>query len=82
MNAERNYKIAEMEYEELLRLDNKILTESELEELQEHELVTYWENVGSSSQYPGATWYDVFISEGGRKERIDVFTKHKVVWRL
>ena len=43
MNAERNYKIAEMEYEELLRLDNKILTESELEELQEHELVTYWE---------------------------------------
>lgn len=75
--------IAEREYEELLRLDNKVLTEEELEELQLHEFVThcekYYENLGESYSNPGFGWWDILIeAEEDNPDltaRIDVFVK-------
>lgn len=62
-----------MNLTELKELDNKLITESQLEEIELHENVVAVKNVGSSSQYIGATWLDVQLDNG---KSIDVFVKY------
>lgn len=64
-------EIVNMSIDELMSLDNEILTEEELRELEEHELVTAFETLGSSSQHIGYTWYSVELDN----ETIDVYCK-------
>lgn len=64
-------EITNMSLGELMNLDNEILTEEELAELEEHELVTNCESLGASGQYLGYTWYSVELGE----DSIDVYCK-------
>ena len=64
-------KITNMNLTEIMELDNEILSEEELAELEEHELVTGFETLGASSQHIGYTWYSVKLEN----DSIDVFCK-------
>lgn len=65
-------EITNMNLEELLELDNEILTEKDLEELEESELVKDFESLGTSGQHPNCTWYSVTLIND---ETIDVYCK-------
>lgn len=60
--------ISVMEYEELLDLDGEVLSAGEIEQLEEHELVTWFENLGESSDHKNCYWYDVQIQHPQDKE--------------
>ena len=70
-NESMKKEITNMSLGELMNLDNEILTEEELAELEEHELVTNCESLGASGQYLGYTWYSVELGE----DSIDVYCK-------
>lgn len=71
--------IANMSFEELVRLNNEVLTVDEMDQLHEHELVANWENMGQSGNRDGLTWWDITIThpqDGWHGEkRIDVYTE-------
>ena len=60
--------ISVMEYEELLNLDGEILSSEEMDQLEEHELVTWVENLGDSADKKNCYWYDVQIQHPQDKE--------------
>lgn len=56
--------IANYSYDDLVKLDMEVLSLEELEQLQEHELVTSFDNLGTSAtnQFIGLDWF-VFTIE-------------------
>ena len=71
--------ISAMEYEELLKLNGAVLSIEEMDQLEEHELVTWFENLGSSANHNDCYWYDVQIKHPQDEEydvkSIDVYLK-------
>lgn len=70
-NENMKKEITNMNLGELMNLDNEILTEEELAELEEHELVTGFETLGASGRHVGHAWYSVELEDAS----IDVFCK-------
>ena len=72
-------EISKMGYDELFKLNNEILTVEEMEQLEEHELVTWFENLGESGNKSGCYWYDVQINhpqwENDSSKSINVYLK-------
>lgn len=64
--------IKEMDIDKLKTLDKEILTDSELEELQEHSSVKWFENMGVSGFKTWLTWWDILLTDG---TSIDVYTE-------
>ena len=62
-----------MNINELKEMNNSLITENQLEEIECSECVANVENCGNSSQYVGATWFDVQLTDGSS---IDVFVKY------
>ncbi|WP_312093442.1 hypothetical protein [Aminipila sp.] len=62
-----------MNINDLKEMDNTLITEDQLEEIELSEFVSEVGNLGSSSQYPGATWLDVQLTDG---DNINVFVKY------
>lgn len=71
--------IVGMNYEELIELNNKILTQEELEELDENELIISSECLGRSGHLTNCYWYDVQIKhsqvENNSLNSINVYCK-------
>ena len=65
-------KIKVMGLEELKKIDKDILSDKQLEELQEHPLVKWFENLGASGFHIGYTWWDILLVDG---TSLDVYTK-------
>ena len=61
-----------VELEELKKIDKCILSDEQLEELQEHPLVKWFENLGASGCHKGCTWWDVLLVDG---TFMDVYTR-------
>lgn len=64
--------IKNMDIDELKKLDTKVLTDSELEELQEHPSVKWFENMGVSGYKIWLIWWDILLTDG---TSMDVYTK-------
>lgn len=64
--------IKNMDIDELKKLDTKVLTDTELEELQEHPSVKWFENMGVSGYKIWLTWWDILLTDG---TSMDVYTK-------
>ena len=64
--------IKNMDIDELKKLDTKVLTDTELEQLQEHPSVKWFENMGVSGYKIWLTWWDVLLIDG---TSMDVYTK-------
>lgn len=60
-----------MARKEIELLNNEIITEEQFEDIELNEHVESIECLGSSSQYPGYTWYSVEFCD----DSIDVFLK-------
>ena len=71
--------IAEMDYDELMKLNNEILTEDELNQLEEHELVTWIEKLGYSGEHIDCYWFEVQIKhpqwENENSNSIEVYCR-------
>ena len=65
-------KIKVMGLEELKKIDKDILSGKQLEELQEHPFVKWFENLGASGCYTGCTWWDILLVDG---TSLDVYTE-------
>lgn len=64
--------IKNMDIDELKKLDTKVLTDTELEQLQEHPSVKWFENMGVSGYKIWLTWWDILLTDG---TSMDVYTK-------
>lgn len=53
--------IADMGYEDLLKLHNQVITEEEMGEVEDHHLVTWFELIGRSADHNGCYWYEVQV---------------------
>lgn len=65
--------IKNMKFDELLDLDGQILSLEELDELEEHESVFSFENIGNSGRYPGKTWFAVGVKQANTNAEISVY---------
>lgn len=55
-------------------LEKEILTQDEIEEVEEHEEVVEFDNMGhSSNSYVGCNWFSVRIKDG---QEFDVYCKY------
>ena len=64
--------IKNMDIDELKKLDTKVLTDTELEQLQEHPSVKWFENMGVSGCKIWLTWWDILLTDG---TSMDIYTK-------
>ena len=64
--------IKNLDIDELKKLDTKVLTDTELEQLQEHPSVKWFENMGVSGYKIWLTWWDILLTDG---TSMDVYTK-------